>query len=85
MDRRHHHASRPVVILIEAGSPETIRQAKPKPYPRQERQRWTGPPRRDSKAAALQRLLDALRHNDATARSILRPDAAALKAWLRAA
>jgi hypothetical protein len=82
---RRHRARRDAPVILLIGSPETIRQTKPPRYPRDERRPWR--PQRDipNKAEKLARFLDAMRQNDATARSILRPDAAALKAWLQAA
>lgn len=88
MDSRHHHASRPVVILIEAGSPKLIRQTKPRPYKRNSREPWR--PQRDiprpGKAEKLARFLDAMRRQDEIARSMMRPRADLLKAqWGMAA
>ena len=70
MDYRHHRASRDVQVIIVpvpcGGSPEPLRQAKPGPYPRQERGYWrpADKPPRLSKAEALKRLLDEFADSD---------------------
>lgn len=87
MDGRHHVA-RPAVVLIlpEAGSPKTVRTVKPR-YPSQTpREHWGGPPRRISKAEALQRLLRRITEQNEAVREMMRPDLALLKArWGMAA
>ena len=84
--RRHHAANSAVIFVeVEAGSPKTVRELKPGPYKRNQREPWRPATRPPNKAEALRQFLDAMRQNDVTARSILRPDAAALKAWLQAA
>jgi hypothetical protein len=87
---RHHRASRdgPVVVLVPipvGGSPESIRQTKPR-YPRQDRPPPWRPqraiPTKRGKAAALQRLIDYFQRQDEIVREFMRPDAAMLKSWL---
>jgi hypothetical protein len=86
-DYRHHHASNPAVILVlpEAGSPKHARPVKPR-YPQQTpREHWTGPPRRNSKADAMRRLIENMRRQDGIAREFMRPDAGLLREWLNRA
>ena len=82
---RRHRASRDAPVILVIGSPETIRQTKPPKYPHQRREHWTGPPKRRGKADVLREFMRRIAEQDETARSILRPDAAALKAWLSGA
>ncbi len=83
-DYRRHHAMNPAVIFIEvpvAGSKKFTDRAKPRYAPRDQRQPWqprTTPP------SKRQRVIDLLRDLDRRtrdAKSMLRPDAALLKAW----
>jgi hypothetical protein len=81
-----HHVARPAVVLV-IGSPQPFREVKPAKYKRIQRAPWR--PQRsiptNGKAAATKRLLDGISRNDAAARAMMKPDAALLKAWLRAA
>jgi hypothetical protein len=87
---RRHCAHRDVQVVLvpvpfEGGSPKTVRPVKPQYPKRQRHEHWRGPPRRISKAEVLRRFLRDIAENDRRAREMMRPDAAALKAWLRAA
>lgn len=85
---RHHVATRREIVFIEvpvAGSPKNARDVKPGRYPHQPREHWTGPPRRNSKADALRRLIENMRRQDEIAREFMRPDAAGFAAWMNRA
>jgi hypothetical protein len=77
MDYRHHRASRDVQVIIVpvpcGGSPEPLRQAKPGPYPRQERGYWrpADKPPRLSKAGASKRLFDAINRQEQAVRAFM--------------
>jgi hypothetical protein len=81
---RHHRAVQ--IVFVEtpaAGSPAPLHRGKPGPYPRQERGYWrpANKPPRLSKAQRIVRLMRELAEREADARSMLRPDAARLRAW----
>jgi hypothetical protein len=91
-DARHHHASReiifvPVPVLVEvpeAGSPKNVRAIKPDPHPPDRLPPWRPAQRlpRLNKAERLAKWLDAMRRQDAELKAYMRPDPAALRAWL---
>ncbi len=78
-----HHVARPVIVFV-GGSPEPLRQAKPRPYPRQDREQWRPkraiPPNR--KAEGLKRQLDSFRRQDEIISAIMTPNVALWSAWL---
>ena len=93
LDARHHHAHAPAVIVVpvpimvpyEIGSNKVLRQIKPPSYPSDRREAWRPAraiPGRRGKAAALQRFLDYMQRQDEIVREFMRPDAAAMQAWL---
>jgi hypothetical protein len=83
---RHHRASPPAVIVVfEAGSPKEGHRTKPGRYPHQPREHWTGPPRRNSKADALRRLIENMRRQDEIVREHMTPNGAGFAAWLNRA
>ena len=68
-----------------AGSPKVAREVKPGPYPSSPREAWRPAraiPGRKGKAEALRQFLDAWRRQEEALREIMRPDAAAMLAWL---
>lgn len=71
------------IVIVEvpaAGSPKTVRDTKPGPYPRNSREHWkpqTRPPTRSEKFA---RFLDNLNRNEQAAREMMKPDLSLLKA-----
>jgi hypothetical protein len=85
MDGRHHRATPNVIIVLpDAGSPKHARPVKPRYPQHQPREHWTGPPKRKSKAEVLREFMRRTPRMKA-ARSLMRPDAAGLAAWLNRA
>jgi hypothetical protein len=78
----------PVPIPVEtpaAGSPKIGRIMKPRYPSRSDRPEHWRPARAipgRGKAAALQRFLDYMRHQDEIVREVMKPDASILRAWL---
>jgi hypothetical protein len=75
-DYRHHHAAPNPVIVFVGGAPEPMRHVKPGRYPRQSREPWRPQrniPRRDSKGAALKRLVEQIARQEETLRAMLTP------------
>jgi hypothetical protein len=87
---RHHRASRDAQIVFilpfEGGSPKEAREVKPPRYPSDRREPSrprTTPPNR--KIEAPRRWREDIRRRDEVARSMMRPNASLLKAWLASA
>jgi hypothetical protein len=73
VDKRR--ASHPTIIFVEveAGSPKSIRETKPSPYPVNRREAWKPAQRPPGKAERLANYLDFVRHSDEAARAMLTP------------
>lgn len=85
-DARHHHVILvPVPVPMEIGSPKTVRQTKPT-YDRQDRPAHWRPardiPQRRGKAEALRQFLERMARQESDIRAFMRPDPAAMRAWL---
>jgi hypothetical protein len=73
-DTRHHRDVQIVLLPYPAaGSPKSLREVKPLPFQRNQREHWRPATRPPSKAAASVSLLRRIVENEAAARSMLRP------------
>jgi hypothetical protein len=85
MDAHRHHRAQIILVPVEAGSPKNARTVPPPAFKRNQYEPWRPATRPPNKAEVLRRFLDAMRRNDEAARSMMKPSASGLAAWMNRA